>query len=101
MVSGALRVAIDPATRQKVLPTPEQTSALSAGLADALSRSGEGLTVIQWPDGTKVVDLQGRFRCGVVAGKAPGLKRVTCVASPQAVETARHGVDPNSRREVQ
>ena len=100
-VSAALRVAIDPATRQRVLPSPEQSSALSARLQAALSRSGEGLTVVQRPDGTKFVDLQGRFGCGLVAGGVAGSKRENCVASPQAAEMARHGVDTVARREVQ
>ena len=101
MVSGALRVAIDPATRQKVLPTPEQNSALSARLGDALSQSGEGLTVIRRPDGTKMVDLRGQFRCGLAAGTAAGVKRGTCVVSPQTLEEARHRVEQATHREVQ
>jgi hypothetical protein len=100
-VAAALRVAIDPATRQRMLPAPAQSSELSARLQDALSRSGEGLTVVQRPDGTQFVDLQGRFGCGLVAGGVAGSKREACVASPQAAETARHGADTVAHREVQ
>jgi len=59
------------------------------------------LTVVQRPDGTKFVDLQGRFGCGLVAGSVAGSKQETCISSPQAAETARRGVDTVARREVQ
>jgi hypothetical protein len=101
MVSAALQVAIDPVTRQRILPSPEQRSALSAQLQDALSRSGDGLTVIQRPDGTKYLDLRGQFRCGLAAGTVAGERRATCVVSPQTLEAARHRVEQPAHREVQ
>jgi hypothetical protein len=77
--SAGVRVAIDPETGELGLPSPEQARALSAAEATALSRSSVGLHQVFFPDGTVMIDLQGRFMDYLVARRdASGRLRVGC-----------------------
>jgi hypothetical protein len=66
--AGGSIVAIDPETGQLGAPSPEQMRALEqAGRDLAVSRTGEGLRETVLPNGTVIVDLDGRFEEHVVA----------------------------------
>jgi len=56
-----LRVFIDPATGQFRKPTAAELSAIAAQAAASKNKSIEGLVVEHRPDGSKYVNLQGRF----------------------------------------
>jgi hypothetical protein len=75
-------VGIDPETGKLGLPTKEQRAGLerAANLSPAIDRSDAGLTVVHKPDGSMMVDLQGRFQDYEVMRIAPdGTKSETCV----------------------
>lgn len=60
---GGRMVAIDPETGQLGAPTPEQIQALRPALERAVeSRTDEGLKETRLPDGTVILDLDGRFQ---------------------------------------
>lgn len=61
---SGLRVMIDPETGQMVVPPAAERHkmALSPAMQNALSRSDEGLPTVVLPDGTVMVNLQGRFQ---------------------------------------
>jgi hypothetical protein len=62
------------------LPTAAERRELEGSLREALSRSDEGLTVEVRPDGSKHVDLQGRFMDMVLVRKGKdGKVESTCV----------------------
>ncbi len=56
-----LRTEVDPATDDPSIDHAHERAPLAPQLADMLSRSTEGLTVEFREDGSKSVDLQGRF----------------------------------------
>lgn len=81
---SGLQVVIDPSTGQLRVPTPEETQALSASLEQIFNQSTEGLQVEERPDGTLVLDLQGRFMHGVLAQKnADGTLTSHCTNDPR------------------
>lgn len=92
--AAGMIVGKDPVTGRIGKPTPEQRAEIerSAPLASpALDRSGEGLTVVHRPDGSKMVDLQGRFQEYTVVRIGPdGKKTQVCVQGPE-VEAALAG----------
>lgn len=70
VVPGAMMMARDPLTGELRAPTAEEMAALGAGLsraAQSLNYSDEGLKQVVLPDGTVMVDLQGRFMSTSVA----------------------------------
>jgi len=70
VVPGAMMMARDPLTGELRAPTAEEMAALGAGLSRAgqsLNYSDEGLKQVVLPDGTVMVDLQGRFMSTSVA----------------------------------
>lgn len=75
---------VDPVTGGHTsTPTEEQRAAMRAALEHALSRSVEGLQEVVLPDGSVMVDLQGRFQEAVVARRAPdGTLHTFCVIDP-------------------
>lgn len=90
------RAALDPATGTPGEPTPEQIRELEAAMAEMLSQSSEGLQVVELPDGTLTMDLQGRFQEVVVAAVAPdGTVRIGCVERPGQVKAV---LAPKARR---
>lgn len=92
--AAGMIVGKDPVTGRIGKPTPEQRAEIerSAPLASpALDRSGEGLTVVHRPNGSKMVDLQGRFQEYTVVRIGPdGKKSQVCVQGPD-VEAALAG----------
>lgn len=93
---AGMLVGIDPETGRLGMPSrefrDELRNAQEGGLRNpALSRSMEGLTVIHRPDGSKMIDLKGRFQEYTVVRIAPdGRKEQTCVQGPD-VEAALQG----------
>ena len=74
-------VGIDPETGKLGLPSRAFRDRLSA--SPALDRSMTGLTVVTRPDGSKHLDLKGRFQEYTVLRLTPGGRRVeTCVQGP-------------------
>jgi hypothetical protein len=59
-VSGAV-IAVDPETGQLGMPTAAQLLELSAAERNGLLRTSAGLSEVRLPDGSWMVDLQGRF----------------------------------------
>jgi hypothetical protein len=81
------RVFVDPATGKITEPTPEQIQALEQAVAGMLSQSSEGLQVVELPDGTLTIDLEGRFQEVAIATVAPdGTVRTGCVNHPGQVK---------------
>ena len=70
-------ISIDPATGQRTMPSPE---ARRAAAIPELDRSMRGLRVEHRPDGSRRVDLQGRFQEYMVLEITPeGRKMERCV----------------------
>ena len=81
--NGGLQVAIDPATGKLRTPTPAEARQLAAALGLMLKDTSEDLERVVWPDGTTVVDLQGRFMSVAVAAVDDDGTLVTeCVTDP-------------------
>ncbi len=81
--SGGLQVAIDPATGKLRTSTPEEARRLAAAMGLMLKDSSEGLEEVVWPDGTAIVDLQGRFMSVAVAAVDDDGTVVTeCITDP-------------------
>ena len=99
--AAGLRAVIDPVTREKVTDDG-RTGMLPATHLEALSQSLEGLTVVHRPDGSKHVDLQGRFMCGVIARTDLDGPRQYCVSSKeQADALLRRDAIPQIAPEVE
>lgn len=92
--AAGMIVGKDPETGRIGKPTPAQRAEIERGAAlasPALDRSGEGLTVVHRADGSKMVDLQGRFQEYTVVRIGPdGKKTQVCVQGPE-VEAALAG----------
>lgn len=89
---SAMRVAIDPATGAIRPLTEEERKAVAERISvDALlNRSHEGLVVERRPDGSKFVNLQGRFMHALVLTRMPDGRLVAeCVDD----EHQLHGTD--------
>ena len=54
-------VSIEPETGRLVMPTAEEMNQLTVAERTGLLRTSAGLTEVRLPDGTVMVDLQGRF----------------------------------------
>jgi hypothetical protein len=77
--------SVDPKGGKLPSPTEEQRAAAQAALAEALSRSWEGLVEEVLPDGSVMVDLQGRFQEVVAVRVAPdGTQLAACVSQAEA-----------------
>jgi hypothetical protein len=86
------QVFVDPATGRLRQPTPEEAQRLAEGLQEMLNDSPDGLEVIQLPDGTMLVDLQGRFEnVSLATVDAGGGLSLTCVDNAVSVETLLKG----------
>lgn len=74
-----LRAFIDPKTGQLRQPTTQELAAISASSRVARNKSIEGLEVEYRKDGSKFVDLQGRFMHSLrVTRNADGSSSYTC-----------------------
>ena len=77
----------DPETGELTVPPPEFTQALQA---DALNFSDEGLKIEVLPDGTKRIDLKGRYQMStVIRGNAADGETV-CTNHPHTEIAAAH-----------
>jgi hypothetical protein len=83
VAAAGLVAYIDPATGGlTATPTEEQRAAMRAALAALVNDSGEGLVEVMLPDGSVVMDLQGRFQEAVEVQVAPeGTRHFQCVGS--------------------
>jgi hypothetical protein len=59
--AAGMLIARDPETGALVPPTAEQVRQLTAAERTGLLRTSEGLTEVRFPDGSVMVNLQGRF----------------------------------------
>ncbi len=79
-------VAIDRKTGKLRQPTPEEARALAKGLKQLLNRSAVGLKMKVHPDGTKTLDLEGRYMSLAVAKRNPdGTVSEQCVTTAEEV----------------
>jgi hypothetical protein len=98
-------VGINPETGRPGMPSPEQREAIRNGDRDAapsasLDRSGEGLQVVHRPDGSRSIDLQGRFHeYAVIRIRPDGTKERICVQGPDLEPTRRAGGEPGEASE--
>lgn len=98
-VVGGLRVAVEPGTGKKIPAPPLRLETLSPELREALQRSTAGLVVIRRADGSKYVNLGGRFMSGIAVRVGPGSANATCTTAPQPSATAQPGTSTSTRRE--
>ena len=100
--SAGMVVGIDPETGTIGMPSREFRDAMQNDpRGPAMSRSMEGLRVIHKPDGSKMVDLQGRFQeYSVVRITSDGRKEQSCVqgsgVAAALAETANEEPDADS-----
>ena len=75
-----MMVFVDPETGQRVSrPITEAQRQMSRSARARLNRSSEGLDVVHRPDGSMMVNLQGRFQnTSVVRRAADGSLRMDC-----------------------
>lgn len=73
-------------------PTPQQAADLAASEGDDLMFSSEGLHPMRMPDGSLMIDLQGRYQESAVARKnAAGKVEWNCVSGEKAVKKYKNG----------
>ena len=76
----------DPVTGQLRPPTADELDAIRPQLEALFNQSSEGLEQIEMPDGSVMVDLQGRFASAVVATvAADGTVTTECVQSAEGL----------------
>jgi hypothetical protein len=84
---AGLQVAVDPSTGRLIAPTPEQRAKLAAALAQMIDHRTAGLEVRRRPDGTRLVDLRGRFQSVEVATLGTdGAVHLRCIDSPDELD---------------
>ena len=94
IAAPGLLIALDPVTRQPVMPTPEQRKAFAADAAraaahDAPLAPGAYLRVEQLPGGGELVHLDGRFQVYSIARRdANGRITTDCAPDLEAAKTA-------------
>ena len=80
---GGLQISVDPATGRLRTPTPEEARELAASMGLVLGDTSEGLEEVVFPDGTVVVDLEGRFMSVAVAAiDDDGTVVTECITDP-------------------
>jgi len=90
VAAAGLVAYIDPSTGGLTMtPTEEQRAAMRSALAALVNDSDQGLVEVTLPDGTVMMDLQGRFQEALVVLVAPdGTPRHECVSSVQDAAAA-------------
>lgn len=84
--SAGMIVVIDPETGRIGAPTPAQMAQLLGSQSLGLNHSQEGLVQRRMPDGSTMVDLQGRFReYYLVRIGVDGSLQPACVNEPDAI----------------
>ena len=83
VAAAGLVAYIDPATGGlTATPTEEQRAAMRAALAALVNDSDQGLVEVTLPDGSVMLDLQGRYQEALAVLVAPdGTRRYECVSS--------------------
>jgi len=82
------------AARSAVSAEAAETQRLEAELREMTSESDEGLVIEQQPDGSELVDLQGRFMSVAIATpNADGSYTVSCHTGEDAAGHAKHAHD--------
>jgi len=75
-------IVFDQATKQVRMPTDSEVQAMVDQITSLTNRSTEGLQAKTLPDGTKQINLQGRFNEVVIARANPdGTMETRCVES--------------------
>ena len=89
---NAIRVIVDPETGEIISVPFRETEVLSAPLAKALSRSGEGLRVFELANGGKGVYLDGRFQHALMVRVKPdGSLETVCTSHSHEAGDFLHG----------
>jgi hypothetical protein len=92
-----LRVRSDPETGE-IVTTPEAVGvSFAPSTRDALRQSADGLTIVERSDGSKHVDLRGRYSCATVVHVGPDGVVQRCVSSPAEAEAARRAAVADRR----
>lgn len=92
--SAGMITGLDPETGRPGRPTASQRAAMR--MPD-LDRSSEGLRETRRPDGTRVIELEGRFQEYAIVRILPdGRREQSCVQGPM-LEEALGGAAPPSR----
>jgi hypothetical protein len=83
VAAAGLIAYIDPKTGGITsTPTAEQRAEMRAALAALVNDSDEGLVEVTLPDGSVMLDLQGRFQEALAVLVAPdGTRRYECISS--------------------
>lgn len=83
VAAAGLVAYIDPVTGGlTATPTEEQRAAMRTALAALVNDSDEGLVEVTLPDGSVMLDLQGRFQEALAVLVAPdGTRHYECVSS--------------------
>jgi len=90
--TAGMRVQLDPETGG--LAPAKSTSSMESAEALGLSHSSEGLRQVVLPDGSVMVDLEGRFQEYAIMEIGPdGRKRMRCVQQPQQLQPATPRVE--------
>lgn len=88
------KITIDAQTGRLRKPTVEEARAIVEAVTHLTDRSSEGLRVKKGPNGSRLVDLQGRFQSVVLAKPNPdGTNEVRCVTSLEEASDFL-GLDP-------
>ena len=89
---NAIRVIVDPETGEIISVPFRETDVLSAPLAKALTRSGEGLRVFELSNGGKGVYLDGRFQHALMVRVKPdGSLETVCTSHSHEAGDFLHG----------
>jgi len=95
--AGGLRVHTDRETGDRIATREAVEASLTHPLREALRQSADGLTIVERADGSKHVDLRGRYSCGTVVHVGPNGVVQRCVSSPVEAEAARRTPVANRR----
>ncbi|MGC3996721.1 MAG: hypothetical protein QM767_03985 [Anaeromyxobacter sp.] len=85
--------AVDESGRLRA-PTREELEALSAATAALVNESTEGLTPVQLPDGSRVVNLEDHFQSVAVATTRGAKVDARCVTSPEEARALAQPTPP-------
>jgi hypothetical protein len=93
--TAGMVVALDPETGTVGMPTAEQMKAFDDQMKASLNQSDVGLEFVNRPDGSTIVDLQGRYQSMSIAKIGPdGRPQTTCVDTHEAARAALDGTAP-------
>ena len=96
---GGLRVAVDTETGEKIPAPPLRLETLSPELRAALQRTAKGLILVRRADGSKYVNLEGRFMSGIAVSVGPAGATSYCTTAPNQSVAAHPGKPHSTRHE--